>query len=165
MATTVKIQISPEELARSLGDTAKNIEQEVRKEVRRRAQKQVPIEVRNATIVILSGKRSGRRYGKHIASAPGEAPAVLSNTLRLSHLPFQRTIDTANGLQVISGAKTNVKYADTLDQGYDDDVKARRGKNKKYVKYHLTIKPRPYVARSKKKALVKIKEMYRRPYR
>lgn len=165
MATTVKIQISPEELAKSLGDTAKNIEQEIRKEVRNRARNVAPFAIKSATVYVLGRKGTGRRYGKHIASAPGEAPAVKSNLLRESHLPFQHTVEGSNGMTIISGAKTNVKYADTLDQGYDGDVKARRGKNKKYVKYHLTIAPRPYVARSKKKALVKVKELYRRPYR
>lgn len=165
MATKIRIQISPDELSRNLKATTSEIEQHIRQQVRQRAQNQVPIEVRNATIVVLAGKRTGRKYGKHKASAPGEAPAVKSNTLRLSHMPYQKTEEGSNGLSIVSGAKTNVRYAETLDQGYDDDVKARRGKNKKYVTYHLTIKPRPYVERSKKKAMNKIKELYRRPYR
>lgn len=162
---TVKIQISPEELAGSIREKTKNAEQQVREEVIRRAQNDVPIKIRNATIWILRGQRSGRRYGKHIASAPGEAPAVKSNLLRESHIPFHKIIESTNGARIISGAKTDVKYAATLDQGYDGDVKARRGKSKKYVKYHLTIAPRPYVQRSKEKALAGIQRTFRRSYR
>ncbi|MBC3798031.1 hypothetical protein [Acetobacterium tundrae] len=165
MTTKIKIQISPDELANNIKLSTRDIEKDIRDQVRQRAQNQVPIEIRNATIVVLAGKRSGRRYGKHIASAPGEAPAVKSNTLRLSHLPYQHTVEGNNGMTIVSGAETNVKYAATLEDGFDGMVKARRGKNKKYVSYHLKIAPRPYVEQSKKKALNKIKELYREAYR
>ncbi len=165
MPKTVKIQITKDELEKNIRTMTKSIEQDIKKEFIRRAQNQAPIEVRNATNYVLSGKRSGRRYGKHIASKPGEAPAHKSGDLRRSHLPFQTTTEIADGIRVISGVKTDVRYAKTLDKGYDDDVRARRGKDKKYKTYRLTIKPRPYVEKSKKKAVEKIKELYRGPYR
>lgn len=41
-------------------------------------------ELRTAALQVLKGKRSGRLYGKHRASAPGEPPAVKSGALRSS---------------------------------------------------------------------------------
>lgn len=44
-------------------------------------------ELRNSAQVVLNGSRSGRRYGAHIASAPGEPPAVDTGTFRDSWEP------------------------------------------------------------------------------
>lgn len=68
----------------------------------------------------LSGKRSGRAYrvgkrGVHIASAPGEAPAVLTGRLRQSIAWTKPTWPDQNTVQSEIG--TNVVYARRLEYG------------------------------------------------
>ena len=45
--------------------------------------------LKNSSLEVLRGARSGRMYGSHRASAPGEPPAVKSGTLRNSWRPVQ----------------------------------------------------------------------------
>ena len=45
--------------------------------------------LKNSSLEVLRGLRSGRLYGSHRASAPGEPPAVKSGTLRNSWRPVQ----------------------------------------------------------------------------
>lgn len=124
-------------------------------------------ELRRALLYVMRGKRSGRRYrvpytlGKgrtpsgnkrkpryYTASAPGEAPAVLTGGLRNSYWPSPRA--TKSGAQlVISPAITSpLKRAKWLEEG------TQNGK----------IAPRPYADITKARALPAIQKLYKRPY-
>lgn len=70
-------------------------------------------ELRNSALTVLSGQRSGRRYGGHQASAPGEPPAAWSGAFRLSWQP--RTY--AFGTSYFSIIDSNVWYASWLEHG------------------------------------------------
>lgn len=102
-------------------------------------------ELRNAELEVLSGPRSGRVYGKHRASAPGEPPAVKSGNLRrnwvLNVVPQATSVEAE--IKSMSG-----KYAEYMEHGTPG------GK----------IKPRPYVDRIRDKAEPKIEEIYNEPY-
>lgn len=164
MATKIRIQISPDELNKSIRGSVKEIEQSIRKEVRVRANSTMA-DINGAVLVVLMKRGTGKKYGKHRASSPGQAPVVKSGSLKETQVPFCRATESTNGFSATTGVGTVMKYAPTMEYGFDGQVSARRGKNKKYKSYRLTIEPRPYVERTKKKALVKINERYRRPYR
>ena len=115
-------------------------------------------ELRNASLEVLRGQRSGRRYNtpgsgrvkyykrtktakityrQYSASAPGEPPAVRTGTLRSSFRPVQ------NGN--IPTLESDVPYAEYMDQGTPGGM----------------IAPRPYAEKTIEKALPKIKRIYR----
>lgn len=108
-------------------------------------------ELRNASNLVLRGKRSGRVYRVphtrryYTASAPGEPPAVRTGVLRQSFVPRSKGYKTARGYEVESLIYTNVPYAKYLEEG--------RG-----------MLPRPYRKRIQEKALPKIKRIYAEPY-
>lgn len=59
----------------------------------------------------MAAPKSGRRYGKHVASAPGESPAVDSSNL----IGSIHTLIAANRLEAKVG--TPVQYAVFLEEG------------------------------------------------
>lgn len=69
---------------------------------------------------VLTGQRSGRAYKMsrtgfpHVASAPGEPPAVLTGRLRNS---IARTLAKVRGNEVEGEWGTNVEYAERLETG------------------------------------------------
>lgn len=65
----------------------------------------------NAKNEVLRGQRSGKMYGNHQASAPGEAPANWSGHLRGSS--FTPLTDDAH----LPGIMSNAQYADWLENG------------------------------------------------
>jgi hypothetical protein len=121
-------------------------------------------ELRTAVLYVLRGQRSGRRYrvpytlGKgrtpsgrkrtpryYTASAPGEAPAVLTGGLRNSYWPNPRATKAGNQLTV-SPAITSPLPRARLDIGYGRAT------------------PRPYAERTKARALPAIQAIYKRKY-
>ncbi|MGI6224825.1 MAG: hypothetical protein ACOYJ1_01080 [Peptococcales bacterium] len=73
------------------------------------------IVLKNTSMEVLSGPRSGRTYrkpngGTYIASAPGEPPAARTSTLMGSFRPIQ---DEPN----VAGIYTSVPYAAKLEEG------------------------------------------------
>lgn len=68
--------------------------------------------LKNSSLVVLRGSRSGRLYGKHRASAPGEPPAVKSGTLRNSWRPIQYGSRHQN-----PAIESNVSYAGYMEKG------------------------------------------------
>ncbi len=75
----------------------------------------VSIALKNASMEVLSGPRSGRTYrkpngGTYIASAPGEPPAARTSTLMGSFRPIQADPN-------IAGIETSVPYAAKLESG------------------------------------------------
>lgn len=99
-------------------------------------------ELRNASLEVLSGARSGRNYGGHVASAPGEPPAVRTGALRNSWKP----ITSGNG-GINPAVESNIPYA-WLDEG------SPGGK----------IAPRPYVKKIVETAMPSIEAIYSEPY-
>lgn len=147
------MKITPDQLSRQLRRTVEGAEKHVREEVKRRGYR-ASNEISSATQMVLTGKRHGRvyriRHKKHIASAPGEAPAVSTGNLRLS---FGRMVteinDSGSKMTVNSSARSNVKYAGILDEGLKGG--------------HIAA--RPYKEKALQKALPKVKKIYREPYR
>lgn len=70
-------------------------------------------ELRNSALDILKGQRSGRRYGSHQASAPGEPPASKSGAFRLAWRPTT----FAFGDSYISRIENSKGYAGWLENG------------------------------------------------
>ena len=73
------------------------------------------IALKNASMEVLSGPRSGRSYrkpngGTYIASAPGEPPAARTTTLQGSFSPIQAGPNVA-------AIETSVNYAARLESG------------------------------------------------
>ncbi len=130
-------------------------------------------ELRNAALNVLRGQRSGRVYkrpfssSRYTASAPGEPPAVRSGDLRRSWRQKTASESTGKGLTVKPAITTDVKYAPILEDGYDGevekDIKKKDGTTKT-IKYHLTIKPRPFEEPIIDAAKPKIKAIYSEPY-
>lgn len=106
-------------------------------------------ELRNASLEVLRGHRSGRLYKRtgykrrYRASAPGEPPAVRSGTLRRSWRPMQYGPNHQN-----PAIESNVPYAGYMENGTPG------GK----------IAPRPYEKRILEKAMPRIREIYGEPY-
>ena len=106
---------------------------------------QAAMVLRNAELEILSGQRSGRVYrtptgSKYTASAPGEAPAVRTNTLRGQFRP------ATDGLNPIIENAPAAQYAEYLEEGTDRMAR------------------RPYSERIIEKAMPQIKAIYTAPY-
>lgn len=80
-------------------------------------------ELRNASLQILRGQRSGRIYhrphssGTYTASAPGEPPANRSGVLRLSWKPQAKSSKSWKTVSIRPAIWTDVKYAPTLQEG------------------------------------------------
>ena len=101
-------------------------------------------ELRNAALAVLSGARSGRMYGGHQASAPGEPPAQWSGNFRLGWQP--RTV--AGGNTFLSRIENGAFYAGWLENGTPGGQMA----------------PRPHHERIQNHALPKIVAIYSEPY-
>lgn len=93
-------------------------------------------ELRNAALEVLGGSRSGRNYGGHTASAPGEPPAARSGTLRNSWQPCDDGMNPA--------IESFVPYT-WLEYGSPGGM----------------IKPRPYAEKIKAMAMPAIEAIYR----
>lgn len=126
-------------------------------------------ELRNSSLKVLRGQRSGRRYkvpgtfrrqrdktdGKmkngryYTASAPGEPPAVRTGTFRLSWQPTSRVVFEHYVSRIESDVKTdNGKY--TLGEVLENGTSR--------------MAPRPYQDRILEDALPKIMRIYEKPY-
>lgn len=101
-------------------------------------------ELRNSALSVLSGQRSGRMYGGHQASAPGEPPAVWSGKFRMAWQP--RTV--AGGNTFLSQIENSTFYAGWLENGTPGGQMA----------------PRPHHERIQDHALPKIIAIYDEDY-
>lgn len=101
------------------------IEKQVKKVGREALSRSVraSIALRNAELNVLSGQRSGKVYRKphskatYTASAPGEPPARRTGNLRMSFAPYTETLQSGKDYTVKAGIKSNVDYADILEEG------------------------------------------------
>lgn len=101
-------------------------------------------ELRNSALTVLKGQRSGRMYGGHQASAPGEPPAVRTGTLRNSWHPETYV----SGTTFKSSIETGVGYDQLLEDGTPGGQMA----------------PRPHHDRIKDHAMPNIIRIYDEPY-
>lgn len=98
-------------------------------------------ELLNAKNEVLRGQRSGRKYGSHTASAPGESPANWSGHLRGTGW---KTITDGH----LFGIETETDYAQLLEDGTPG------GK----------IAPRPYKDKIEQLAQPAIEAIYKEPW-
>ena len=141
------------------------IKADVNRQVRSRGVRAVNA-LRNAELKIMKGQRSGRKYRKpytgsktreerkksgykprmYTASAPGEAPARRTGTLRLHWNGDVETRDTSSGTEVIAVLESGEKYAAMLENGTSN------------------MAPRPFMEKIKAEAMPEIKKIYSEPY-
>lgn len=133
-------------------------------------------ELRNAALLVLRGRRSGRRYrvpftgtgqqvsksGKikkrkpvyYTASAPGEAPANRTGNFRQSWIPFTTSERSNGSTKVMAEIRSNTRTKNgqllgaILEEGTEDG----------------RIKPRPFRQQIIDKARPAIKRHYMQPY-
>ena len=127
----------------SIEEIAQKVTEGIREQLPSRAYRGAN-ELRNSALTVLSGSGSGRKYGKHRASAPGEPPAVRSGAFRLSWKP--RTY--AFGTSYFSIIDSYVWYAYWLENGTPGGQMA----------------PRPHHERIQMDALPRIIAIYDAPY-
>ena len=124
----------------------KNVQQEVSQRTYRAAN-----ELRNASLYILRGQGSGRMYGAHQASAPGEPPAVDTGTFRGS---WQTQVHVEKGGSHFK-AVAQIESAERVG-GYLLGELLENGTSK--------MDPRPYKQKIIDRALPKVKQIYSAPY-
>lgn len=127
----------------SIEEVARKVAEAIPKQMASRAYR-ASNELRNSALTVLSGGRSGRMYGGHQASAPGEPPAVWTGAFRLSWQP--KTFP--GGTTFLSRIETGIFYADWLENGTPGGQMA----------------PRPHHERIQQDALPKIVRIYDEPY-
>lgn len=108
---------------------------------------QASLALLNAEVQVLAGQRSGRTYrsptgGMYTASAPGEPPAVRTNTLRGQFRP------ATDGINPVIENFPASQYADYMEHGTPG------GK----------IKPRPFKEKIIEMARPQIEAIYNAPY-
>lgn len=109
-------------------------------------------ELRNASLQVLRGQRSGRIYRRphststYTASAPGEPPAVRTGGLRMSWHPQAKSSKSGKTVSIRPAIWTDKKYAPALQDG-----------TKKMA-------PRPYKEPIIEQAKAKVIAIYSQPY-
>ena len=122
----------------------------VQKEVSQRAYR-TSNELRNASLYVLRGARSGKTYRvpntgkKYKASAPGEPPAVRTGTFRLSWGTHVHVEKNGSCFRAVSSIESNERAGGRLIGG--------------------SVAPRPYKQKVIDKALPKVKAIYKKPYK
>ena len=143
----------------------------VQKEVSQRAYR-ASNELRNASLYVLRGARSGKTYRvpntgkkykasapgepntgkKYKASAPGEPPAVRTGTFRFSWGTHVHVEKNGSHFRAVSSIESNERaggrlLGEMLENG------------------HGSVAPRPYKQKVIDKALPKVKAIYKKPYK
>ena len=129
----------------------------VQKEVSQRAYR-ASNELRNASLYVLRGARSGKTYRvpntgkKYKASAPGEPPAVRTGTFRFSWGTHVHVEKNGSHFRAVSSLESNERaggrlLGEMLENG------------------HGSVAPRPYKQKVIDKALPKVKAIYKKPYK
>lgn len=136
----MNIQSAMEKLRKEAGEVIKTVNPMVYKKAYR-----VANALRNAELEVMTGTRSGRVYKKrgthgkrkmkgtkalegeyghklrggqlYRASAPGEAPAAPTGSLRRSFTPIVKGAPSSAGFMVISSIESRKKYAAALQNG------------------------------------------------
>ena len=108
--------MTPAEMARYTRIEVDRIVQTLNARAQSRAKSAVN-ELRNSAITTLSKDGTGRRYGKHIASAPGQTPAPDTGSLRMRWRQFVFAEPNLNGIKITVRIKSDVKYSEFLEKG------------------------------------------------
>ena len=110
--------MTPAAAAKYLRVEVNAIVQEMNQNAQSRARRGVNL-LRNAALEVLGQDGSGRRYGRHIASAPGQPPAPDKGNLRRNWR--QAVIGYPNGkglgITIKMQITSDVKYAMFLEKG------------------------------------------------
>lgn len=132
----------------SAGEAAADLEVAVNDEVKllsrqaqSRARRAVNI-MRNSAFDILGQDGHGRRYGKHTASAPGEAPAPDTGNLRRNWRQYVFAKSQLHGMEITCRIKSDEPYAPLLEEGT------------------TRMKPRPFRQRIIDKSMPDIDDIY-----
>lgn len=133
--------MTPAEMARYVNVEVDRIVQTLNVKAQSRARTAVN-ELRNSAITTLSKDGTGRRYGKHIASSPGQTPAPDTGSLRMRWRQFVFAEPNLGGVKIIMRIKSDVKYSEFLEKG------TRK------------MAARPYKQKIKNDALPKINALY-----
>ena len=129
----------------------------VQKEVSQRAYR-ASNELRNASLYVLRGARSGKTYRvpntgkKYKASAPGEPPAVRTGTFRFSWGTHVHVEKNGSHFRAVSSIESNERAGGRL---LGEMLENGTGK----------IKPRPYKQKVIDRAMPKITAIYKKPYK
>lgn len=110
--------MTPAEAARYLRIEVNSLVMELNANARSRAFRGVNL-LRNAALVVLGQDGSGRVYGKHVASAPGQPPAPdkgdLRKNWRMATLAFFN--GKGLGINIHMRITSDMFYADFLEHG------------------------------------------------
>lgn len=129
----------------------------VQKEVSQRTYR-ASNELRNASLYVLRGQRSGKVYrvpntrAKYKASAPGEPPAVRTGAFRLSWGTHVHVEKNGDCFQAVAAIESKERAGGRL---LGEMLENGTGK----------MKPRPYKQKVIDRALPKVKEIYKKPYK
>ena len=110
--------MSPAEAAKYLRIEVNSLVQEMNQNARSRARRGVNL-LRNAALEVLGQNGSGRVYGKHVASAPGQPPAPDTGNLRRNWRQAVLAYPNGKGLGINIHMRitSDVFYADFLEHG------------------------------------------------
>ena len=139
-------------IGKTIATTLKGVQKEVAQRTYRASN-----ELRNASIYVLRGKRSGKVYPvpntkkTYRASAPGEPPAVRTGVFRLSWGTHVHVEKKGVHFRAVAAIESKEKAG-----GHPLGEILENGTGK--------MKPRPYKQKVVDKALPKIKEIYNKPY-
>lgn len=143
--------------SQAIGKTIAATLKGVQKEVSQRAYR-ASSELRNASLYVLRGSRSGKVYRvpntsrKYTASAPGEPPAVRTGAFRLSWGTHVHVEKNGDRFRAVSSIESKEKAGGHLLGDILEDGAGR-------------IKPRPYKQKVIDRALPKVKKIYEKPYK
>ena len=140
-------------IGRTVAATLSGIQQEVSQRAYRAGN-----ELRNASLFVLRGKRSGKVYRvpntrqTYRASAPGEAPALRTGVFRLSWGTHVRVEKSGNHFRAISAIESRERAGGRLLGEMLENGTGRTA-------------PRPYKQKVINRALPKVKAIYQKPYK
>lgn len=110
--------MSPAAAAKYLRIEVNSLVQEMNQNARSRARRGVNL-LRNAALEVLGQNGSGRIYGKHVASAPGQPPAPDTGNLRRNWRQAVLAYPNGKGfgINIHMRITSDVFYADFLEHG------------------------------------------------
>ena len=139
-------------IGKTIAVTLKGVQQEVSARTYRASN-----ELRNASLVVLRGQRSGKRYRvphtkqRYTASAPGESPAVRTGMFRLSWGTHVRVEKSGVHFKASAAIESKLKVGShLLGEILENETKR--------------MAARPYKQKIIDAAMPKIKEIYKKPF-
>jgi hypothetical protein len=140
-------------VAKTIATTLKGVQKEVSTRAYRASN-----ELRNSSLYVLRGQRSGKKYlvpftkQQYTASAPDESPAVRTGVFRLSWGTHVRVEKNGVHFRAVSTIESNVKAGNYLLGEILENGTKR-------------MKPRPFKQKIIDRALPKITELYNKSYK